>query len=73
MESFKVLWTDTNGHRQVSVVSYDRPSAEARASELRASMSDVSIVPVFPPDWKLDAEQPLSRGRIVQRRHTASK
>lgn len=73
MENFKVLWTDTDGHAHVSVVSYDKPSAEHRANELRASMSDVSIVPVFPPDWKFEGEQPKPKGRVVQRKHTVRK
>jgi hypothetical protein len=70
VENFKVLWTDTNGHAHVSVVSYDKTSADRRAEELRADMTHVSVVPVFPPNWTFE-QQP--KGRIVQRRHTAVK
>jgi hypothetical protein len=70
VESFKVLWTDSNGHAHVSVVSYDKTSADRRAEELRGTMTNVSVVPVFPPNWTFE-QQP--KGRIVQRRHTAVK
>jgi hypothetical protein len=51
-------------------VSYDKTSADRRAEELRADMTNVSVVPVFPPNWTFE-QQP--KGRIVQRRHTAVK
>jgi hypothetical protein len=73
VENFKVLWTDANGHRKVSVVSYDRPSAEDRKRQLEPEMSDVVIVPVFPPNWDPEVEQPKPKGRVVQRKHTAAK
>jgi hypothetical protein len=72
VESFKVLWTDTNGHAHVSVVSYDKTSADRRAGELRGTMTNVSVVPVFPPNWTFEGEE-RPKGRIVQRRHTAVK
>jgi hypothetical protein len=73
VENFKVLWIDSNGHAHVSAVSYDKASADRRADELRADMSDVSVVPVFPPNWGVEVEQPKSKGRVVQHRHTVRK
>jgi hypothetical protein len=71
MESFKVLWTDANGHRKVSVVSYNATSAEDRRKRLEAEkMDDVVIVPVFPPGWGVEAEQPKPKGRVVPRKYT---
>jgi hypothetical protein len=69
MDNFKVLWTDTSGSAHVSVVSYDKTSAERRADELRVDMPAVSVVQVFPPNWTVEvAERP--KGRVVQRKHT---
>lgn len=72
MESFKVLWTDANGHRKVSVVSYNRSSAEDRKEQLVGEhMADVSIVPVFPPGWDPEVPPAAPRRKIVKRKHTA--
>jgi hypothetical protein len=71
MKSFKVLWTDGTGVRRASVVSYSATSAEDRKQRLVAEkMNDVVIVPVFPPKWSVDVEQPKPKGRVVQRKHT---
>lgn len=45
MESFKVEWVQ-GGRSYQSVVSYDRPSADERAAELReAGATSVKVVP----------------------------
>jgi hypothetical protein len=56
VENIKVLWT-RDGQRHVSVVSYDRPSADRQVSELEA---DPAVSDVQKP-----------QGRTVQRKYTA--
>lgn len=68
MINFKVLWT-IDGRRHVSVVSYDKASAEHRVAELQAEgATDIETVATKPGE-KVEVEQPRT-GRIVQRRHT---
>uniref|UniRef100_A0AAU3I9R0 DUF2188 domain-containing protein n=1 Tax=Streptomyces sp. NBC_01393 TaxID=2903851 RepID=A0AAU3I9R0_9ACTN len=70
MENIKVLWT-VNGQRYVSVVSYDRASAEDRVRTLEADerVSDIETVNVPPGDTVEVTQKPS--GRIVNRKHTA--
>jgi hypothetical protein len=71
VESTKVLWTAA-GERHVSVVSYDRPSAENRMEELRAQgATDITTVTVKPGET-VAVEQPRT-GRVVQRKHTVKR
>jgi hypothetical protein len=70
VENFKVLWT-LGGRRHVSVVSYDRASADQRMAELAKVATDVEKVSV-PPGETVEVVQPRA-GRVVQRRHTAVK
>jgi hypothetical protein len=37
MQNYSLIWTDPDGTARMSVVSYDKPSAEARKSELEAA------------------------------------
>ncbi|MGC4925508.1 hypothetical protein [Streptomyces sp. DT117] len=49
MQSYALTWTDANGARRASGVSYDKPSAEHRKAELEAGgATDVTIVPIRP-------------------------
>jgi hypothetical protein len=70
VENIKVLWT-RDGQRHVSVVSYDRPSADRLVSELEAdpAVSDVETVSVRPGETVEVAQKP--QGRTVQRKYTA--
>ncbi len=71
MQNIKILWTK-GGRRNVSVVSYDRPSADDRVERLRAEKaSDIETV-VVKPGQVIEVEQPRT-GRVVQRRYTTSK
>ncbi|MFE9525165.1 hypothetical protein [Streptomyces sp. NPDC006631] len=70
MESFKVVWTEA-GVRRVSVVSYDKASAEHRIRTLPEGTSDPEMVPVKPGETVV-VEQPR-RGRVVQRKHTVKR
>jgi hypothetical protein len=68
--NYKVLWT-IDGRRSVSVVSYDKPSAEQRAAELRRTATDVEIVAVKPGQSVMVVQNPPAR--IVRRKYTADK
>ncbi|MYW30116.1 hypothetical protein [Streptomyces sp. SID2119] len=49
MQSYALTWTDTNGVRRASGVSYDKPSAEHRKAELEAAKAtNVTVVPIRP-------------------------
>jgi hypothetical protein len=65
--SYKVLWT-IKDRRFVSVVSYDKPSADQRADELRRTATDVEIVAVK-PGQSVMAVQPMPV-RLVRRKYT---
>jgi hypothetical protein len=72
MISIKILWTDTEGVRHVSVCGYDEPSAQHRIRDLRAGgATDIETVKTKPGET-VEVEQPRT-GRIVQRKHTAVK
>ncbi|MEU2403455.1 hypothetical protein ABZ609_03885 [Streptomyces rubiginosohelvolus] len=49
MQSYALTWTDANGVRRASAVSYDKPSAGHRKAELEAGgATDVKVVPIRP-------------------------
>lgn len=72
MINIKVLWTDANGKRHVSSVSYDKGSAEHRMERLRSEgATDVESVAVKPGET-VEVQQPV-KGRVVQRKYTSVK
>lgn len=49
MQSYALTWTDADGKRRASAVSYDQNSANSRKVELKAAgASDVTVVPIRP-------------------------
>ncbi|MGW6289439.1 hypothetical protein [Streptomyces sp. NPDC055107] len=49
MQSYALTWTDADGKRHASAVSYDQNSADSRKAELEAGgATDVTIVPIRP-------------------------
>jgi hypothetical protein len=49
MQNFGLAWTDPDGARRASAVSYDRPSADSRKARLEAEgCVDVQIVETKP-------------------------
>lgn len=49
MKSYWVTWTDTEGRKRVSVVSYNKTSAEHRKEQLEGEgCADVEIVETEP-------------------------
>ncbi|MEI5032360.1 hypothetical protein RB201_03955 [Streptomyces sp. S1A(2023)] len=49
MQSYALTWTDANGVRRASGVSYDQNSADGRKAELEAAgATDVTIVLIRP-------------------------
>lgn len=49
MQSYALTWTDANGVRRASGVSYGKPSAGHRKAELEAAgATDVTVVSIRP-------------------------
>ncbi|MEW2530664.1 hypothetical protein [Streptomyces sp. NPDC047071] len=49
MINYRLTWTDPNGHPRTAVVSYDKPSGEARKKELEAEgCTEVTLRPAKP-------------------------